>query len=82
MTVKKLSISYVDNDSERNFTRFYDEMAPWSDMLQDFCKFLEGAGYIKVLDKVGLHDSPFVDYNWQGATMYGDGTWSEPGLED
>ena len=77
MTVKKLSISYVDNDSERNFTKFYDEFAPWSDMLQDFCKFLEGAGYIKVVEKVGIKDSPFIDYDWQGAVMYDDYTWSD-----
>lgn len=77
MSVKKLSISYVDNDSERNFTRFYDELEPWSVMLQDFCKFLEGAGYIKVCEKVGLKDSPFIDYDWQGAVLYEDGTWSD-----
>lgn len=77
MSVKKLFISYVDNDSERTVTKFYDEFAPWSDMLQDFCKFLEGAGYIKVLDKVGIKDSPFIDADWQGAVMYDDYTWSD-----
>lgn len=82
MTVKKLLISYVDNDSERTITKFYDEFAPWSDMVQDFCKFLEGAGYIRVLEKTGIKDSPFIDDDWQGAVMYEDGTWSDVQSQD
>ena len=82
MSVKKLFISYVDNDSERTITKFYDEFAPWSDMLQDFCKFLEGAGYIRVVEKVGIQDSPFVNSDWQGPVMYEDGTWSKEQSED
>lgn len=77
MSVKKLFISYVDEDSERTVTKFYDEFEPWSEMLQDFCKFLEGAGYIRVLENVGIKDKPFLDHGWQGSVMFDDGTWSD-----
>lgn len=77
MNVKRLSIKYTDEDSEHTVAKFYDEFTPWSYMLQDFCKFLESAGYINVMSKVGIQDSPFLDVEWQGAVMNEDGTWSE-----
>ena len=78
MSVKKLSIHYVDSYSERSFTRFYDDMTPWTEMIQDVAKLLESAGYIKVVENLGVVDSPFLNDEWQGNVMFDDGTWGGP----
>lgn len=64
----KVTFNFRKQDDTSTFfaSRDYDEAVPWTDILEDFINFLEGAGYMGVRSRVSVEDSPFLNDYWSG----------------
>jgi len=64
--IRTVTFTMQDEDSWRTFSREYNDLDPWTYILQDFVQFMEGAGFVGMSKKVSVEDSPFTDIRWFG----------------